>query len=92
VCSRDNRACKGAETIRRHIETIDRVRARLAPLLALMSSAGELNPNLGAVLGNEDLGDIGIFLRDELAEVFEAVDAIDGICRRNFGGRGRKTG
>ncbi|MCR4314660.1 MAG: hypothetical protein NUV84_05470 [Candidatus Uhrbacteria bacterium] len=44
----------------------------------------ELNPNLGTVLTNEDLADIGMFLRDEFGEVFKATDSISDIYRRNF--------
>ncbi|MFQ5650291.1 MAG: hypothetical protein ACE5IY_10155 [bacterium] len=74
----------GSEGIGDCFETINDAKRRVMPLLVLMSSMAELNPTLGAVFTNEDLGDIGMFLRDEFGEVFKAVERIDAICRRNF--------
>jgi len=74
----------GSEGIGDCFEIINDAKRKIMPILVLMSSMAELNPNLGAVFTNEDLGDIGMFLREEFVGVFKAVERIDAICRRNF--------
>lgn len=75
MCNR-NGVRQGIEGINDCIEIINDAKRRVMPFLVLMSSMAELNPSLGTVLTNEDLADIGMFLRDELGEVFKAVDSI----------------
>lgn len=83
MCSR-NGVRQSIEGIGDCIAIINDVKRKVLPLLVLMSSMAELNPNLGTVLTNEDLADIGMFLRDEFGEVFKATDSISDIYRRNF--------
>lgn len=75
---------QGIEGINDCIEVVNDVKRKVMPFLVLMSSMAELNPNLGAILTNEDLADIGMFLRDEFGEVFKAVDSMGDIYRRNL--------
>lgn len=75
---------QGVEGINDCIEIVNDVKRKVMPFLVLMSSMAELNPNLGAILTNEDLADIGMFLRDEFGEVFKAVDSMGDIYRRNL--------
>jgi len=75
---------QGVEGIGDCIEIIHDVKRKVMPLLVLISSMAELNPNLGTIFTNEDLADIGLFLRDEFSEVFKAADSISDIYKRNF--------
>ena len=72
------------ECIGECIDIINDAKRKIMPFLVLMSSMAELNPNLGTILTNEDLADIGIFLREEFDEVFKAVNSISYIYRLNF--------
>lgn len=90
MCNR-NGVRQGIEGVGDCIEIINDVNRRVMPFLVLMSSMAELNPNLGSVLTNEDIADIGMFLRDEIGEVFRAVDSIGCIYRLNFHAHGRDS-
>ncbi len=68
-----------------YFDTINSARDKVNPVLHLMSHSVELNPKLGGVLTNEEIGGLGLLLGELLEEVFTAVDGLHDICKETRG-------
>ncbi|MEE9613528.1 MAG: hypothetical protein V3W31_01060 [Thermodesulfobacteriota bacterium] len=66
-----------------HFDRINEVRERVVPLLTLMSHSVEINPRAGDMLTNEELGGLGLLLKDMMEDVFEATDGLYELCKES---------
>ena len=69
-----------------HLDAISSIKLKLMPVVVLMEFLADVNPRIAETLTKEELGGLAYLIKDLLDEVFENVESIDDLYRRELRG------